>query len=274
MKDKHIHDLLEAYVLGALEGDEERTVEQHLSECAECRKLADEYASIAAMLPQALAKSSPLQPSPALKARLLERIEAQQTLTPGRSLSRRGVWLRTSPRRWAGSRRAWEFSSLAAMVLLVLLLAWVVGLNRALAHEQGLRARLMQQTELIFEVVDSDQSTRLFLRPSKEAPLLSEGALPPYGKLFTRADMPYVVAMTGRLAAPPPGKDYRLWLIGPERTELAGVMNVDANGFGSLVYQADRDGPVFESARLILQDADRADLSGTVVLAWMPEAGG
>ncbi len=268
MNCEQIRELVEAYALGTLDAETQMTVEQHLAECADCRLLADEYREIVHRLPEAVAAASPLRPPDSLKTRLMQDVEASEA--PAQS-----VWGGRKPvgkpaRNWRLSPVQIRFQQVGAAVILVLLifsLAWIARLSTALAHEQGLRESIESQTELIFEVVDSDQTTRRFLRPTENAPHLPDAA-PPYGKVFTRADLPYVVAMTGRLPQPPEGQAYNLWLFGDERIELAGAVTPDDAGFGSLVYQAADNGPVYESAQLILQAENSDSPSGVPVLIW------
>jgi anti-sigma-K factor RskA len=64
-----IRELAAPFVLGALDPEEAETVLAHLSECREAH---DEFAELGAVVP-ALARSlEPVEPSPALKARILE----------------------------------------------------------------------------------------------------------------------------------------------------------------------------------------------------------
>jgi len=110
-------------------------------------------------------------------------------------------------------------------------------------------------------VVDAAEATRLILRspdPDSSA----------YGKLFTRPDLPHVVAMAARLPIPPQGQTYHLWLTSEGRTFLAGVLPVNDQGFGLLTFDADHDGPVYEAAQLTLQAAGAEAPGGETVLAW------
>jgi hypothetical protein len=125
---------------------------------------------------------------------------------------------------------------------------------------------LEHQTELIFEVVDSDRTERAFLRSTGQ---VEAETLPPYGKVFVRSDMPFVVAMTGRLPQPPANHVYNLWLYRNGEAEYVGQLTVDDMGFSSLVYTAGQIGLNYERAEVILQSSDSASpTSGTLVLNW------
>jgi hypothetical protein len=83
---EHVRPDLGAYVLGALEPEEEAAVREHLASCAEC---AAEHAELA-RLPRLLALAGPAAeagpPAPALEERVLDAIASER---PRRSLRRR-----------------------------------------------------------------------------------------------------------------------------------------------------------------------------------------
>lgn len=70
----HVHDLVAAYVLGAVTPEEERQVVEHLASCAECRQLAGELREVEQMLPSLAGE---LTPSPRLKSRIMAAVYAE-----------------------------------------------------------------------------------------------------------------------------------------------------------------------------------------------------
>jgi hypothetical protein len=244
-----VRQLLEAYVLDALDATERAWVEQHLQTCNDCQRLVHEYAEIASKLPKALATATKLPLPPEIKTRLL------QTLATERASAR----ARPIPLRWRPRLVTWGLA-----VLLALSLAWGFQLNVALAQERALRsefANLVDQQEIVLEVIDSRKTTKAFLRATA-----SDSNS--YGKLFTRSDFRDVVAMAGRLPVPPAGQAYHLWVTEAGQTNLAGIMKVNDKGFGLLVFTADQPGPVYEAAQLILQPIGSTSSSGTPIIAW------
>lgn len=244
-------ELLEAYALGALEEDQRAAVERHVETCADCRALAAELVETAHKLPLALSAVSPRRPPVALKARLLAQ------LAPEERVEARRWWWRTS-----------AALALVGLVLAALFAAWDARLDDALSQERDLRARLARlqvQQELVLEVVDSRETRKAVLLPPKGSNSRA------YGKVFTRADMPHVVAMAARLPQPRQDRAYHLWLTSGGRTELAGVLAVDSSGFGLILFEADRAGPVYEEARLIEQPKDSRRPRGEPVLRWRAE---
>jgi anti-sigma-K factor RskA len=273
MDHKRITDQLAAYALGALDADERQAVEGHLADCAECRQLAGELTETADLLPLALATASPVQPPRELKARLLQAAQTPAPVMvgparvssepPSLAVGDGGAMGRWNVSWVAGRWRA--LAAVAAIALLALSLAWGVRLSEALDQERAQRERIAahftQQQEIVLEVVDADDATRMILRspdPDSRA----------YGKLFTRPDLPHVVAMAARLPPPPAGQTYHLWLTSEGRTFLAGVVPVNDQGFGLLTFDADHDGPLYDAARLTLQPAGAESPDGETVLTW------
>ena len=75
MESGTIHELSAAYALDALDPAEEREFEQHLRTCDECREDVASFEAAAAAL--AFGVESP-EPPPALRGRILERVEEER----------------------------------------------------------------------------------------------------------------------------------------------------------------------------------------------------
>lgn len=266
MNCEQIRELLEPYALDALEVEERQIVEQHLATCRECGRLLAEYREVLAHLPDLLAAATPERLSPGVKGQLLEKIRESQAPPPGEAAERSP---RSQPQPWTRrpKRRLWQLATAISAILLLLILLWNIQLNVALARERALRmevADIVGRQELVLEVIDSEQTDRLVLLPPSQT---SDA----YGKVFSRSDMPHVVAMAARLPRPPAGRAYHLWLSRGTATELAGVMAVDDDGFGMLIHQAEQDGPIYESAILTLQPLGAVKPQGEPLLVWPRE---
>jgi anti-sigma factor RsiW len=279
MEHSRTKNLLEAYALGVLEADERNAVERHLASCMECRQLAADLAATADLLPLALAAASSLRPPSDLKDRVLRAAYGSGRAVTATGVSARPSAITAEPSpggitsstvdRWRiVPWRVGRWRTVAAAALLVVLalsLIWGARLSEALDQERAMRASVAahfsRQQEIVLEVVDAAEASRVILRspdPDSRA----------YGKLFTRPDLPHVVAMAARLPIPPQGQTYHLWLTSEGRTFLAGVLPVNDQGFGLLTFDADHDGPVYEAARLTLQAAGAEAPGGETVLAW------
>jgi anti-sigma-K factor RskA len=68
MEDRTVHELTAAYALDALDEDERRAFEEHLSGCARCRDEVAELSQTAALLAHG---APPATPPPALRERIL-----------------------------------------------------------------------------------------------------------------------------------------------------------------------------------------------------------
>ena len=265
MSCEQIREMIEAYALGALDAPDQAMVETHLAECAACRQLLNEYTEIVNALPQAVTLASPLQLPDSLKARLLQSLEPDPPPAVAPAASPPEKSQQTFPRPKSSWGRVRPLAAAAAVLLIVVLLGWSVQLSVALARERALKAEfanLVDQQEIVLEVIDSSSTTRRVLLPPEK------GASAAYGKLFTRSDLPHVVAMAARLPQPPAGQGYHLWVTGDSRTQLAGVLKVNEQGFGLLIFDADHDGPIYDSAQITLQPVDSTRPAGSPILTW------
>ena len=71
--DAHVLDLLPALASGSLNSEEVARLEEHLSSCLICRQESDAFESVAAQLAYA---APPVEPSPDLRDRLMDRVQA------------------------------------------------------------------------------------------------------------------------------------------------------------------------------------------------------
>ncbi len=74
---EHWHDATAAYLLGALDEAERAAFEEHLAGCPACREEVDELAPAAQALPMSV---DPVDPPPALKARIMAEVEREASL--------------------------------------------------------------------------------------------------------------------------------------------------------------------------------------------------
>jgi anti-sigma-K factor RskA len=107
-------DELAAYMLGALEGEEEATFESHLASCGRCQAQERWLRASVDVLPSSVEQ---IEPPPELRERLMEtvRAEAGTPREPAAEASRRRRGLRD----WLGSLSLRPATALAAVVLLL-----------------------------------------------------------------------------------------------------------------------------------------------------------
>lgn len=265
MSCETIREHLEAYALGILDAHDLALVEQHLEECPSCRRLVEEYLEMTHLLPQALASASRMQVPHSLRDRLIQAIQPVASKPSDTARPELGRFnLATLLKRIAALPRLNTTFAITVLIMAILSLVLNAHLTVALAKERSLRAEfanLVDQQELVLEVIDSNQTTKMFLGPV-------ESDSRSYGKIYTRSDMTHAVVMAARLSQPPAGQAYHLWLTEQNRTYLAGVLQLNDQGFGLLVFESDHAGPVYESAQLTLQPLFMPGPTGTPVLQW------
>jgi hypothetical protein len=222
-------------------------------------------------MPMALAAASTLELPPQLKDHVLASA-SRATQAPGPApvplaeyQTEQPSTLKTLPIRL--NRRT--AAAAAAIILLIVALGWGVRLSQALDRERSLRERMSdlanQQAEVVIEVVDAPDGTKLMLLPPTEG---SDA----YGKVFTRPNLPDVVIMANRLPRPPEGQSYHVWLTVEGRQVFAGALPISDQGFGLLIHEASQPGPVYDAVEIRLEPAEATEPSGDVVLRWPPDS--
>jgi anti-sigma-K factor RskA len=191
-----IHDLTAGYALDALDPEERRSYEEHLSACDRCRDELSSFWEVTASL--ALAATGP-EPSPELRGRILAgaRAESQNVLP----LRRRPALL---PERFAGAAAA-----IAAVVAVVAvsLGAWAVSLHGRLGDANE---RLAAERSSLSVV--SDPAARTVSHAKGEGRLV----VAPRG---------HAVMIVDGLSAAPSGKAYEVWVITGTTPRRAGLFH-------------------------------------------------
>jgi hypothetical protein len=240
LRHDEIREQLEAYALGALDPLERARVEHHLQDCADCRAAAGEYGRLVDRFPDVLVRRSRARLDPATKPRLLGAIASRRRLP------------------------VVALAGIAATVALALSVAWNLQLSRAVDAERSAFIALGSYQEIVFEVLDSPRVQKVLLRP----PVTGSTS---YGKVYVRPDLPFVVAMVGRLPDAPSGQAYHVWLTYDSgETVLAGTLapKPRTQGFDALVFDAGRNGPALAAVKVIPQMIGSTKPEGAPVLIW------
>ena len=220
-----VHDdykeMIPAHALSALDEGEERALNKHLAECAECRRNLAEWEATASSL---ALSADPMEPSPEVRERILAQLSSEKS--PAKVVSLPG------PR-----RNVWHsLGSLGAIAAIVLFAALIVAV--VVLWQQN--RRLRQPDELV-EILSSPGARMKDLKGTTEAP---------------NANAKIVFDSTGRallivngLPQPPQGKEYQLWFIEPKRSPRPGkTFSTDSAGRGQLaehISDVDHDYSVF-----------------------------
>ena len=212
-----VHDdykeMIPARALSALDAAEERALNEHLENCAECRKELEDWQATAATL--ALA-SDPAEPSPEVRERILTEVRKDRSLTvvPFTPTPRRNIWS--------------SFGSLGAIAAVVLFAALSIGLAVLWRQNREARERLARANEFI-ELVNTPGARVSELRGSDPG----QGAT---AKLaYDRNGR--ALLMASKLPSVPQGKAYQLWFIVGNKPPVPGKTFVPDKTGGAVVQE-------------------------------------
>ncbi|MBS2963605.1 anti-sigma factor [Actinocrinis puniceicyclus] len=246
-----VHTLTGAYVCDALASDERAAFEAHLAQCPVCRQEVTELREVVAVLGAAAA----LEPPARLKAAVGARIAVTRQLPPkvgeerattagpveqgpveqgpveqgpveqgpveqgpvadGKAEYGQVASLDEARARRRLRRSAWSGWAVAAALAGVLA---VLGVHSG-SQQQQINA-LSQQTKVVQQLLDAPDAH------SGNAAVQTGGTA---AVLDSRSRDEAVITFAG-LAAPPPGKTYQLWMMGPGGARSGGLLPVPASG--------------------------------------------
>jgi anti-sigma-K factor RskA len=212
-----VHDdykeMIPARALSALDAAEERALNEHLENCAECRKELEGWQATAAALSLT---PDPAEPSPQVRERILSEVR--------RDLAPEVIPFRSTPRNiWS------SFGSLGAIAAVVLLAALAIGL--AVLWRQNQR---LERTKEFVELVNTPGSRVSELRGIDQG--LSATAKLAYDR-NGRA-----ILMASNLPSVPQGKAYQLWFIAGTKPPMPGKTFVpDSKGNAVLKDELPKD---------------------------------
>jgi anti-sigma-K factor RskA len=183
-------EMIPARALSALDAAEARALNDHLSECDECRMELQEWEATAAALS---ASAKPMEPSPEVRARLLSEVRKELAdvpqVIPFRSATR-NIWT--------------SFGSLGAIAAVILATALIVGLIVLWRENNSLHQRLAQTQE--FQQLVSTPGARMAELKGTDvgAGAIAKLVYDNNGRAMLMAD---------NLPTVPQGKAYQLWFI-------------------------------------------------------------
>ena len=218
-------EMIPARALSALDAAEAHALNEHLENCAECRKELDEWQATAAAL--ALGANA-AEPSPDVRERILDEVRKDLEVPAV-------VPFRSSPRNlWS------SFGSLGAMAAAVLFTALIVGLVVLWRQNNAIRSDLEQSKEFVQLVTSPGARVRELKGVDLGAGATATVAYDTDGRAILVAD---------KLPSVPPGKAYQLWFIVGNKPPMPGkTFAPDSNGRGVLKSQMPREAlesPVF-----------------------------
>ena len=213
-----VHDdykeMIPARALSALDAAEAHALNDHLSECAECRTELEEWEATAAALG---VSAKPMEPSPEVRERLLNEVRKELSVPqviPFRSATR-NIWT--------------SFGSLGAIAAVILATALIVGLVVLWRENNALQEQLANTQE--FQQLVNTPGARMTELKGTD---VGAGAI---------AKLVYdnngrAMLLAGNLPSVPQGKAYQLWFIVGNNPPMPGKTFVpDSEGKGVLKDQ-------------------------------------
>ena len=218
-------EMIPARALSALDAAEAHALNEHLENCAECRKDLDEWQATASAL--ALGASA-AEPSPQVRERILDEVrkDLEAPAVVAFRSSQRNLWS--------------SFGSLGAMAAAVLFTALIVGLIVLWRQNNEIRTDLEQSREFLELVTSPGAKVRELKGIDVSTGATATVAYDTNGRAILVAD---------KLPNVPQGKAYQLWFIVANKPPMPSkTFAPDSNGKGVLKAQMPRealDSPVF-----------------------------
>src|SRR3984957_2116965 len=198
------------YALGALEGEEKLAIESHVAQCPECARTLAEARGRIAML----SLSAPrVEPSPAVKQRLLAQVRADAEGEARTGTSPATSRALQSRLRAPGFFTGWRAATLVpALAVLVIATVWLWNQNRLLNSEVTQLGDIVKQQQrwlvAMREAVDFMESHDTVTVALASQPGQPQGAA--HVMYNTKMGM---LMYEGKIPPAPAAKSYELWVI-------------------------------------------------------------
>jgi len=223
MVHEDYQEMIPAHALSSLEAADQRALNEHLEECAECRRNLDQWQAVAASL---ALTADPVEPSPQLRERIIERVRTE----PGSSSekSRSNVLPLSRPQRTIWNSLG-SLARIAAVILFAALIVAVIVLWQQNRH--------LRRESTIVDILSSPGAGIKHLHGTNEAPGAS-------ARIIYDSTGRAILIVTG-LPKPPAGKEYQLWFIEDKRPPRPGkTFSTDSAGRAQVsehILEQDRD---------------------------------
>jgi anti-sigma-K factor RskA len=209
---------LDLYALGALDGEDKRTLDAHLGDCPHCRQQLAAARQSTALIGLA---APPVAPRPQVKAALMDKLRAEKRTPATQSASSQAAPSRTRKKRW-GLRFSFGFGLAAAVLAFATFELAKQDLDRGKQLKQ-LQAQVSQDAaalQAMGQVTGAPDSAQITLLQQPNGP-------PGQAHMLYNARMGLGV-YSGQIAPAPSGKSYQLWLVPSSGAPISAGL-VDAN---------------------------------------------
>lgn len=240
MVHEEYNEMLPAMALGALDKEDALAADAHLKTCVECQAYLAEWEDTAAALAFAALEEIPLEPSPRVRARILEAIRtgAADEVPPEKGGQKQTetsnvIALHERRPRWSAAQ---TWGAIAAGLVLLALLASLFVLWRENQRTKQELARLSNQVRDAEQQLSLErQAIEIVAAPGAHmAKLIGTNVVPNAHATVAYDPSGRAVLLAQGLPAPPPGKAYQLWFIAGGKPVPGRVFITDASGAGTL----------------------------------------
>ncbi|MBI2867961.1 MAG: anti-sigma factor [Chloroflexi bacterium] len=253
MTHQELEQLLAPYALGALEDADRAQVETHLRRCPSCRHTLQDDLETLAAIPMSLGE---VQPSPAVKAKLFQRIESLGS-GPAPAARRRPLWRSAIRAPLFVMSRPWALASVSLAVA-VLSLAWAVSLQLQTRDvEQRTDEMAQANTRLTQTLSEARQALYWSISPAVQrmdwrSP--STDGPSEWGNVLVSRSGNTALLMGANLTRSAPGGVYQVWIIN-DQGQLAsvGYLKPDTQGWGQLYFRTDKPMQDYKSLAITIE---------------------
>ncbi len=243
MAHEDYKEMLEAQALSALDAADVRVLEGHLQSCAECCSQLSDWEDAAAGLAFAALEATPLEPSPQVRARILEAVRTDKTTgsrsieaADRRRLQASNVVALKQTLRWSPAQ---TWGAIAAGLICAALAASLFVLWKQNREARQELARLSGQVRNAQEQLDRQrEAIEILAAPgTRMTELAGTKVMPGAHAMLAYDKNGRAILMAKGLPPAPAGKAYQLWFIAGGKPMPGKVFTTDASGAGALKDQ-------------------------------------
>lgn len=224
MDHEDLKQMLPLHALASLDHNESQALEQHLAGCAECRKELDGWRGTASNLAYV---SSPVDPSPRVRTRILESIRSEDQ-------NHKSVVTFSRPPTSMAVSAGWSrgLQAIAAIVLIALIASLIVMRQANHRAQKAIEQMSAQLQESRTQLEKEKQALRVLTTPGARMAELAGTKEAPGAHAMLAVDMKSrrAVFMAQGLPQAPAGKAYQLWFISGTKPMPGHVFKTDAAG--------------------------------------------
>jgi len=224
-------EMLLARALSALDAADSVALNEHLLTCVECRTELSKWEAVSSAF---ALSADPIEPSPAVRERILNQVRQEEKTPVAQDTSSRVVPLASRKRDYRSSTIS--YALIAAGVVLAFLVGTIAFLWRETRIAQAELAQLKRQIEMTqTQLARQNELVAFLTRPgTKVTELTGTSGAPGASGTLAYDKTGRAMLLARGLRAAPQGKGYQLWFIIDNKPVPGQVFNTDDSGSGTL----------------------------------------